>query len=106
MMVKANQYAQRIISTPGKQDGLAWQNADGTWAGPVGEGIARVLEQGYSKKVNHFTVLLQSAERPGAGCAHGRDGFRGQWSDDQRVCPRRSAGAISGYRSKDIHGRA
>ena len=23
-----NQYAQRIISTPGKQDGLAWQNAD------------------------------------------------------------------------------
>src|SRR3954452_1710362 len=24
-----NQYAQRIISTPGKQDGLAWQNADG-----------------------------------------------------------------------------
>jgi hypothetical protein len=45
-----NQYAQRIISTPGKQDGLAWQNADGAWEGPVGEGIARALEQGYSKK--------------------------------------------------------
>ena len=42
------QYAQRIISTPGKQDGLAWQNPDGTWAGPVGENIARVIEQGYS----------------------------------------------------------
>src|SRR4029453_7228806 len=28
---KVNQYAQRIISTPGKHDGLAWQNADGTW---------------------------------------------------------------------------
>jgi len=25
-----NQYAQRIISTPGKHDGLAWQNQDGT----------------------------------------------------------------------------
>jgi hypothetical protein len=43
-----NQYAQQIISTPGKQDGLAWQNADGTWGGPVGEKIAKALEQGYS----------------------------------------------------------
>jgi hypothetical protein len=45
---KVNQYAQRIISTPGKQDGLAWQNPDGTWAGPVGENVAKALEQGYS----------------------------------------------------------
>jgi len=45
-----NQYAQRIISTPGKQDGLAWKNADGTWGGPVGEGVAEALEQGYTDK--------------------------------------------------------
>jgi hypothetical protein len=43
-----NQYAQRIMSTPGKQDGLAWQNPDGTWEGPVGEKIARAIAQGYS----------------------------------------------------------
>jgi len=43
-----NQYAQRIVSTPGKQDGLAWQNPDGTWGGPVGENIARAIEQGYT----------------------------------------------------------
>jgi hypothetical protein len=43
-----NQYAQRIISTPGKQDGLAWQNADGSWDGPVGEDVAKALAQGYS----------------------------------------------------------
>jgi hypothetical protein len=41
-----NQYAQRIISTPGTQDGLAWQDSDGTWAGPIGEKIARAIEQG------------------------------------------------------------
>ena len=29
-----NQYAQKIISTPGKQDGLAWKNADGSWGVP------------------------------------------------------------------------
>jgi hypothetical protein len=45
---KVNQYAQRIISSPGKHDGLAWQNADGTWGGPVGEGVAKALEEGYS----------------------------------------------------------
>jgi hypothetical protein len=43
-----NQYAQRIVSTPGKQDGLAWQNADGTWGGPIGENIAKAIEQGYT----------------------------------------------------------
>ena len=42
-----NQYAQRIISSAGKQDGLAWQNPDGTWGGPIGEKIARAIEQGY-----------------------------------------------------------
>ena len=47
---KVNQYAQRIISTPGKQDGLAWQNADGAWEGPVGEEVAKALQQGYAKK--------------------------------------------------------
>lgn len=45
-----HQYAQRVISTPGKQDGLAWKNADGTWGGPVGEEIAKALEQGYTEK--------------------------------------------------------
>ena len=44
----SNQYAQRIVSTPGKQDGLGWQNPDGSWGGPIGEKIARAIEQGYS----------------------------------------------------------
>jgi hypothetical protein len=43
-----NQYAQKIISTPGKQDGLYWQNADGSTGGPISEGIARAIEEGYS----------------------------------------------------------
>jgi hypothetical protein len=45
-----NQYAQKVISTPGKQDGLAWQLPDGTWAGPIGEKIARAIQQGYNLK--------------------------------------------------------
>src|SRR5262249_43663318 len=45
---KVNQYAQQILSTPGKHNGLAWQNPDGTWGGPVGEEVAKALQEGYS----------------------------------------------------------
>ena len=59
---RVNAYAQRIISTPGQHDGLAWRNSDGSWAGPVGEGIARVIAEGYREKYQpyhgyHFKIL-------------------------------------------------
>jgi Protein of unknown function (DUF2950) len=47
---KVNQYAQRIISTPGKHDGLVWREPDGSMGGPVSEGIAKALEQGYTDR--------------------------------------------------------
>ncbi len=47
---KVNQYAQRVISTPGRQDGLAWRGPDGSWQGPIGENIARVIAEGYSDR--------------------------------------------------------
>jgi hypothetical protein len=65
-----NQYAQRLISTPGKQDGLAWQSEDGTWAGPVGEKVAAAIARGYTGKEApfhgyHFKVLRgQGAAAP------------------------------------------
>jgi hypothetical protein len=65
------QYAQRIIASEGKQDGLAWRNADGTWGGPVGENIAQVIEQGYTSKASpyhgyYFKVLKgQGPAAPG-----------------------------------------
>jgi hypothetical protein len=49
-----NQYAQRIISTPGKHDGLAWQNPDGSWGGPVGEAVAKALVEGYGPSGRPF----------------------------------------------------
>jgi len=42
------QYAQRIIGSAAKQDGLAWRDADGTWRGPIGDSVARALQEGYS----------------------------------------------------------
>jgi hypothetical protein len=45
-----NQYAQRIISTPGQQDGLAWRKEDGTWDGPIGEKVAQAIVRGYTNR--------------------------------------------------------
>ncbi len=49
-----NQYAQKIISTEGKQDGLVWRNPDGTFGGPLGEELAHAIAQGYSKKTEPY----------------------------------------------------
>jgi hypothetical protein len=47
---EVNQYAQRVISSPGKHDGLVWRDASGNLDGPVSEGIAKALQQGYSDR--------------------------------------------------------
>jgi hypothetical protein len=45
-----HQYAQRIISTPGKKDGLYWPSAPGTPDSPVSEAVARAIAEGYTNK--------------------------------------------------------
>ena len=49
-----NQYAQTVFSTPGKQDGLFWKNAEGTPDGPIGEAVAKALEEGYTSGKGGF----------------------------------------------------
>jgi Protein of unknown function (DUF2950) len=63
-----NQYAQRIISTPGKQNGLAWQNADGTWGGPIGENAAKAIAEGYTKDTpyNGYYFKILKGQGPAA----------------------------------------
>src|SRR5215472_7847031 len=51
---EAPQYAQHIVASPGKQDGLAWKNPDGSWGGPIGEKIAEAIEQGYNLKADPY----------------------------------------------------
>ena len=63
-----HQYAQHIISSPGKRDGLAWQNADGTWGGPIAERVAKALEQGYSasQPYNGYYFKILKGQGPAA----------------------------------------
>ena len=64
-----NQYAQRVISTPGKHDGLAWQAPDGTWQGPLGETAAQAIMEGYtdrSKPVHGYYFKILKRQGPHA----------------------------------------
>ncbi len=49
-----NQYAQKWLSSPGKQDGLSWFDANGKPAGPMGGEIAEALAAGYTKKAEPY----------------------------------------------------
>jgi hypothetical protein len=51
---KVNQYAQKIISTPGRQDGLVWRTPDGRIEGPISEGIAKAIAEGYSDRFEPY----------------------------------------------------
>ena len=42
------QYAQKMISTPGKRDGLYWVNKDGTPGGPISAAVAKAIQEGYT----------------------------------------------------------
>ncbi len=44
------EYAQRVISTDGARDGLAWRNPDGSLGGPIAEEIASAIREGYSDR--------------------------------------------------------
>ncbi|HTO72562.1 MAG TPA: DUF2950 family protein, partial [Gemmatimonadales bacterium] len=63
------QYAQRVISQPGKQDGLAWRAADSSWHGPMGPAIAEFISEGYTDKyrpLHGYYFKILKAQGPDA----------------------------------------
>jgi len=70
-----NQYAQRIISTPGKHDGLAWQDSDGSWDGPIGEKIAHAIELGYSRSEPYHGYFFKVLKGQGSAAPLGEMDF-------------------------------
>jgi hypothetical protein len=62
-------YARQILSTPGKKDGLAWMGEDGKPEGPIAEGVAKAIAEGYTNRAEpyhgyYFKVL--TAQGPAA----------------------------------------
>jgi hypothetical protein len=50
------QFAQKIISTEGKHDGLYWKAKEGEEMSPLGPFVAQAASVGYAKKVNGITL--------------------------------------------------
>ena len=71
-----NTYAQRIISRPGKKDGLYWPSAQGEEESPLGELVAQATQQGYRAKGSegrtpyhgyYFKILTQQGPAAAGG---------------------------------------
>jgi hypothetical protein len=72
---RLTQYAQRIISTPGKQDGLAWKNDKGEWDGPIGENVANAIEKGYQANDPYHGYFFKVLKRQGPAAPLGEMDF-------------------------------
>jgi hypothetical protein len=49
-----HQYAQKVLSSPGKQDGLSWKNADGSVGGPMGDVVAKAIATGHTNRAEPY----------------------------------------------------
>lgn len=67
-----NQYAQKIISTPGQHDGLYWRNPDGTSGGPIGEAVANAIAQGYKREDPYHGYFFRVLKGQGPAAPLGR----------------------------------
>jgi len=70
---RVHQYAQRLISRPGKQDGLYWKSADGTDGGPISEAVAKAIEEGYDVETAsaYHGYLFHVLKGQGPAAPHG-----------------------------------
>ena len=69
-----NTYAQRIVSQPGKKDGLYWPTSQGEEPSPLGELIAEATKQGYRVGVGrtpfhgyYFKILTEQGPAAAGG---------------------------------------
>lgn len=74
-------YAQKIISTPGKQDGLYWPAANPKDESPMGELISRAFAEGYTNRTQpyhgyYFKVLtIQGPHATGGRMSYLQNGL-------------------------------
>jgi len=89
---RVNQYAQQIISSAGRQDGLVWQLRTAPWAGRWPRDFARAIAAGYSDKSEPYRgYYFKVLKGQGPSGAARRDGLRRPGRDDRRLCPGRGA---------------
>ena len=100
-----NAYAQRIVSQPGKKDGLYWPASQGEDESPLGELVAQATAQGYrvgGGRTPYPWLLFQDFDEAGPGRARRRTGLCRARQHDRRICARRLSGRIPEFGRDDF----
>jgi hypothetical protein len=87
-------YAQRIVSRPGKKDGLYWPTAPGEEESPLGELVAQASKEGYDvggERAPYHGYYYKILTRPRPDGRGRGGGLHRARQDDRRIC----AGGVS-----------
>ena len=95
------QYAQKIVSSPGKKDGLYWEGESGDLV-PKAFGGASAPTSADGQPVPYHGYYFRILKAQGPGRRRGRDGLRGQWQDDRRLRSDRISCRIRRVRHPDL----
>ena len=98
-------YAQRIVSTAGKKDGLYWPVQSGEEGSPLGELAAAAASEGYrpgQQRIPYHGYYYKVLSRQGPECAGRRPGLRRARQDDRRLRAGRLSGGVQELRGDDV----
>ena len=104
------EYAQQLVSSRGRQDGLFWPAEEGRETSPLGPLFARAQEEGYGRKqgsprcLSLPRLLLPDAEGPGETRSGRGSRLCHQGQHDGWVCPGGLPGPLWVFRDHDFHG--
>ena len=105
-------YANRLISTDGKKDGLYWPAAENEEQSPLGEGFAQARAEGYlpqggtMKGVPFHGYIYRAAHAAGTERSGWRVRLPGQRSVVRRIRRGRLPGRVRQFRRHDLHGES
>ena len=107
----AGSYAARVVSAPGKQDGLYWEVKEGESPSPAGPMLANAVDEGYAQLTSnsqptpyhgYFYRMLQKPRGLRVYCPPG--GISCEWRD-RRHRQRGRRDLREGYGRKHFQGR-
>ena len=99
-------YAQRIVSQPGKKDGLYWPTAQGEEESPLGELVAQATGEGYrvgGARAPFHGYYYKILTKQGPAAPGGALDYVVQRQDDRRLRARRLSGRVWEFRRDDVH---
>jgi hypothetical protein len=101
-------YAQRIVSSEGKKDGLYWPTAEGEEPSPLGDLAAKAAAEGYKaggKPKPYHGYYYRILKRQGRDAAGGAYDYVVN-GDDRRLCAHCIPSRIRQFRHHDLYGQS